>query len=151
VDEADGLHDLVSAYEANGVDGAELLAAAGGLEHLGHELEAVAGVDFEVATGEIFGLLGPNGAGKTTTVEILEGYRQRSDGIVSVLGFDPQQRPRALREAASLWRQLREQRGIEGRDSLWAHPDLLPDADDLTDPGAFLAGEPWAGFNVDDT
>jgi ABC-2 type transport system ATP-binding protein len=56
------------------------------------ELEAVRGLDFEVAPGEVFGLLGPNGAGKTTTVEILEGYRNRTGGIVSVLGHDPQQR-----------------------------------------------------------
>ena len=61
------------------------------------ELEAVRGIDFSVARGEIYGLLGPNGAGKTTTVEILEGYRQRSSGEVSVLGFDPSQRPRELR------------------------------------------------------
>jgi ABC-2 type transport system ATP-binding protein len=59
--------------------------------------EAVRGLDFEVAPGEVFGLLGPNGAGKTTTVEILEGYRSRTGGIVSVLGHDPEQRPRALR------------------------------------------------------
>jgi ABC-2 type transport system ATP-binding protein len=60
--------------------------------------EALRGVDFEIAAGEVFGLLGPNGAGKTTTVEILEGYRQRDSGTVSVLGVDP--------EAAGLdWRQ----------------------------------------------
>ena len=59
---------------------------------------AVRGLDFEVAPGEVFGLLGPNGAGKTTTVEILEGYRTRTSGIVSVLGHDPQQRSRELRE-----------------------------------------------------
>jgi ABC-2 type transport system ATP-binding protein len=52
-------------------------------------LEAVRGVDFEVAAGEVFGLLGPNGAGKTTTVEILEGYRARDGGSVEVLGVDP--------------------------------------------------------------
>jgi len=52
--------------------------------------EAVRGIDFEIASGEVFGLLGPNGAGKTTTVEILEGYRQRDGGSVSVLGEDPQ-------------------------------------------------------------
>jgi ABC-2 type transport system ATP-binding protein len=52
--------------------------------------EALRGVDFEIATGEVFGLLGPNGAGKTTTVEILEGYRARDEGDVSVLGKDPQ-------------------------------------------------------------
>ena len=59
---------------------------------------AVRGLDFEVAPGEVFGLLGPNGAGKTTTVEILEGYRTRTSGIVSVLGHDPQQRSHELRE-----------------------------------------------------
>jgi ABC-2 type transport system ATP-binding protein len=51
--------------------------------------EAVAGIDLEVWRGEIFAFLGPNGAGKTTTVEILEGFVQRSEGRVSVLGQDP--------------------------------------------------------------
>ncbi len=53
--------------------------------------EALRGVDFEIEPGEVFGLLGPNGAGKTTTVEILEGYRQRDAGAVTVLGEDPEQ------------------------------------------------------------
>src|SRR3954470_14475561 len=53
------------------------------------ELEAVRGIDLEVAGREIFAFLGPNGAGKTTTVEVLEGYRERSAGEVSVLGVDP--------------------------------------------------------------
>ncbi|HEX8102326.1 MAG TPA: ABC transporter ATP-binding protein [Solirubrobacteraceae bacterium] len=61
-------------------------------------VEAVRGLDFTVARGEVFGLLGPNGAGKTTTVEILEGYRDRSAGEVRVLGLDPAHRSRALRE-----------------------------------------------------
>jgi ABC-2 type transport system ATP-binding protein len=52
-------------------------------------LEAVRGIDFEVARGEVFGLLGPNGAGKTTTVEILEGYRKRDAGEVEVFETDP--------------------------------------------------------------
>ena len=65
-------------------------------------VHAVQGVDFEVARGEVFGLLGPNGAGKTTTVEILEGYRERTSGIVSVLGHDPGSRPRALRERVGI-------------------------------------------------
>jgi ABC-2 type transport system ATP-binding protein len=51
--------------------------------------EAVRGISFEIAEGEVFGLLGPNGAGKTTTVEILEGYRARDGGDVTVLGHDP--------------------------------------------------------------
>jgi ABC-2 type transport system ATP-binding protein len=50
---------------------------------------AVGGVDLDVAHGEVFALLGPNGAGKTTTVEVLEGYRRRDEGEVSVLGVDP--------------------------------------------------------------
>src|SRR5881392_3378494 len=53
------------------------------------DFEALKGVDFELGSGEVFGLLGPNGAGKTTTVEILEGYRPRDGGEVSVLGSDP--------------------------------------------------------------
>ena len=53
------------------------------------ETEAVRGIDLEVTAGEIFAFLGPNGAGKTTTVEILEGYRKRGAGEVSVLGEDP--------------------------------------------------------------
>jgi ABC-2 type transport system ATP-binding protein len=51
--------------------------------------EALRGVDFTVARGEVFGLLGPNGAGKTTCVEVLEGYRERSGGSVKVLGSEP--------------------------------------------------------------
>ena len=61
-------------------------------------LEAVKGVDLEIARGEVFGLLGPNGAGKTTTVEILEGYRPRDAGTVEVLGFDPGEATREFRE-----------------------------------------------------
>jgi ABC-2 type transport system ATP-binding protein len=60
-------------------------------------VDAVRGVDFEVARGEVFGLLGPNGAGKTTTVEVLEGYRRRDFGDVRVLGLDPGERPVELR------------------------------------------------------
>jgi ABC-2 type transport system ATP-binding protein len=52
--------------------------------------EALRGIDFEIAAGEVFGLLGPNGAGKTTAIEILEGYRKRDAGEVEVLGADPQ-------------------------------------------------------------
>ena len=54
------------------------------------DLQAVRGLDLKIEQGEIFSLLGPNGAGKTTTVEILEGFRTRDSGSVSVLGVDPQ-------------------------------------------------------------
>ncbi len=62
------------------------------------DAEAVHGIDLEVQPGEVFAFLGPNGAGKTTTVEILEGYRSRSGGEVSVLGSDPQRAGREWRE-----------------------------------------------------
>jgi len=64
--------------------------------------EAVRGVDLEVGAGEIFGFLGPNGAGKSTTIEILEGYRSRTSGDVSVLGVDPARPTRAWRERIGL-------------------------------------------------
>jgi ABC-2 type transport system ATP-binding protein len=73
-----------------------------GLRKCYGDLEAVRGIDFEVRRGEVFGLLGPNGAGKTTTVEILEGYRERTEGQVSVLGRDPARRERGLRERVGI-------------------------------------------------
>jgi ABC-2 type transport system ATP-binding protein len=61
-------------------------------------LEAVAGISFSIASGEVYGLLGQNGAGKSTTVEILEGHRTRTGGDVSVLGMDPAAGGRELRD-----------------------------------------------------
>jgi ABC-2 type transport system ATP-binding protein len=72
--------------------------AVQGLRKSYGRLEALRGVDFEIAEGEVFGLLGPNGAGKTTTVEILEGYRKRDGGDVTVLGHDPERAGRDFRE-----------------------------------------------------
>jgi ABC-2 type transport system ATP-binding protein len=80
----------------------ELAIEVRGLRKRYGDLEAVRGIDFAVRRGEVFGLLGPNGAGKTTTVEILEGYRDRSDGDVTVLGHDPQLRARELRERVGI-------------------------------------------------
>jgi ABC-2 type transport system ATP-binding protein len=92
-------------------------------------VEAVRGVSFEVARGEVFGLLGPNGAGKTTTVEILEGYRPRTSGIVSVLGHDPAGRPRALRErvgivlqSSGMYRHLTVREAVEHWAGMYPHP-----------------------------
>ena len=62
------------------------------------DVEAVRGVSFHVEAGEVFSILGPNGAGKSTTVEILEGYRSKTAGSVSVLGYDPTDRSRTYRE-----------------------------------------------------
>ena len=69
-----------------------------GLRKSYNGLEAVRGVSFEIEAGEVFGLLGPNGAGKTTTVEILEGYRHRDAGQVTVLGVDPAHAGESWRE-----------------------------------------------------
>ena len=71
-----------------------------GLEKSYEANKAVAGLDLDIQSGEIFALLGPNGAGKTTTVEILEGFRNRDAGQISVLGVDPQVKG----EAARIWR-----------------------------------------------
>jgi ABC-2 type transport system ATP-binding protein len=64
--------------------------------------EVVRGIDLEVARGEVFAFLGPNGAGKTTTVEILEGYRPRDAGEVSVLSEDPATADRRWRTRVGL-------------------------------------------------
>lgn len=64
------------------------------------EVEAVRGVGFSVADGEVFGLLGPNGAGKTSFLEVCEGYRVASAGRVQVLGRDPADR--ALRQSVGV-------------------------------------------------
>ena len=67
-----------------------------------HDREVLKGVDFDVDCGEVFCLLGPNGAGKTTTNEILEGFRQRTGGEVTVLGLDPGAHPTRLRERVGI-------------------------------------------------
>ena len=78
--------------------------AVAGLRKSYGAVQAVRGVSFTVADGEIFALLGPNGAGKTTTLEILEGFRARDGGDAAVLGLDPGDRAggRALRERIGL-------------------------------------------------
>ena len=90
---------------------------------------AVRGISFTVRRGEVFGLLGPNGAGKTTTVEILEGFRERTGGRVSVLGMDPGPRPAALRsrvgivlQAAGLYRHLTVREAVAHWAGLYPRP-----------------------------
>ena len=79
---------------------------ARGLRKRYGEVAAVGGIDLEIAPGEVFALLGPNGAGKTTTVEILEGYRDRDGGEVSVLGEDPDRAGRGWRSRIGIVLQL---------------------------------------------
>jgi ABC-2 type transport system ATP-binding protein len=75
--------------EAPGANRPELVISVRGLTKRYGRREAVRGIDLDVHRSEIFAFLGPNGAGKTTTVEILEGFRERTDGEISVLGVDP--------------------------------------------------------------
>ncbi|HEV7520109.1 MAG TPA: ABC transporter ATP-binding protein [Candidatus Angelobacter sp.] len=84
------------------------------------KVEAVKGIDFEVAEGEVFGLLGPNGAGKTSTIEILEGLRPRTGGDATVLGFDPDRQKQQLKDrigvclqATNLPAKIRVQEALE--------------------------------------
>jgi len=78
-------------------DGADLAVRVRGLRRSYGDTHACDGVDLDVVRGEVLALLGPNGAGKTTTTEILEGYRHRDAGEVSVLDHDPA-------KADPLWR-----------------------------------------------
>ncbi len=81
-----------------------------GLRKSYDDFEAVRGVDLAVTKGEVFSLLGPNGAGKTTTVEILEGHRKRSGGVVSVLGHDPGKGERSFKRRIGI---VLQETGIE--------------------------------------
>ena len=74
-----------------------IVAVSGLRKHYG-DIQAVRGISFEVAEGEIFGLLGPNGAGKTTTVEILEGLRTADGGSAVVAGIDVSKDPAAAKK-----------------------------------------------------
>ena len=76
---------------------APVVAVDGLVKHYG-DTPAVDGISFTVARGEVYGLLGENGAGKTTTVEILEGFRRKTSGSVSVLGCDPGDADRSFRD-----------------------------------------------------
>jgi ABC-2 type transport system ATP-binding protein len=110
----------------------------------GHE--AVRGIDFAVRRGEVFGLLGPNGAGKTTTVEILEGYRERTAGEVSVLGHDPQRRERELRQHVGIVLQSSGMyRHITVREAVAHWAGLYPHARDVDEVIALAGLQEKAG------
>jgi ABC-2 type transport system ATP-binding protein len=110
------------------------------------DFEAVRGVDFAVRRGEVFGLLGPNGAGKTTTVEILEGYRERTAGEVSVLGHDPQRRERELRQRVGIVLQSSGiYRHITVREAVAHWAGLYPHARDVDEVIALAGLQEKAG------
>jgi ABC-2 type transport system ATP-binding protein len=71
-------------------------------------VEALCGIDLQVARGEVIAFLGPNGAGKTTTLEILEGYRRQTSGLVRVLGVEPYAAGRSWRERIGVVLQVSE-------------------------------------------
>ena len=117
-----------------------------GLRKTYGDVVAVAGIDFEIDAGEVFSLLGPNGAGKTTTVEILEGYRERDDGEVKVLGADPARRQRvsgANRRRAPVRRPGLS--GAAGRRGGGAVRGLLPRRATSTRCSS------WSGFPTEET
>ncbi len=109
-----------------------------GLRKSYDDFEAVRGIDLEVGGGEIFAFLGPNGAGKTTTVEILEGYRTRNGGEVSVLGVDPRDADRSWRnrvgfvlQESRLIPELTPREAVEQYAGYYAHPRDVDDTVDL--------------------
>ncbi|MET9067330.1 ABC transporter ATP-binding protein [Streptosporangium sandarakinum] len=99
--------------------------------------EVLRGVDLDIRRGEIFTLLGPNGAGKTTTIEILEGFRNRSAGEVSVLGADPARGGDAWRARLGIVLQSWRDHGRWGVRELLAH--VAEFYDHPRDPDELLA------------
>jgi ABC-2 type transport system ATP-binding protein len=98
---------------------AEPVVSVKGLRKSYGSFEAVGGIDLEIARGEIFAFLGPNGAGKTTTVEILEGFRDRSSGEVTVLGVDPARGDSAWRDrVGAVLQESSAEPGLTVRESL---------------------------------
>ncbi|GGY80833.1 multidrug ABC transporter ATP-binding protein [Streptomyces omiyaensis] len=114
------------------------------------DVDVLRGVELDVHRGEVFALLGPNGAGKTTTVEILEGFRKRSGGEVSVLGTDPERAGEAWRARIGLvlqsWRDHRRWRVVE----LLTHfADYYPDPRDPAELLSLVGLTEQAGHQVD--
>jgi ABC-2 type transport system ATP-binding protein len=105
-----------------------------GLQMRYGKFEAIRGIDLRVERGEVFAFLGPNGAGKTTTVEILEGFRRRTDGDVVVLGQDPQRAGGAWRARIGVVLQESEpERDLTVRECLQLYAGYYPNPRDVAE------------------
>jgi ABC-2 type transport system ATP-binding protein len=110
----------------------EAVISVKGLRKSYDGVEAVRGIDLEVGRGEVFAFLGPNGAGKTTTVEVLEGYRDRDAGEISVLGEDPQAATRRWREQIGIVLQsCVQQKELTVRETLEMYAGYYPSPRDI--------------------
>ena len=96
------------------------------------DVRAVRGVDLTVEPGSVTAVLGPNGAGKTTTLEILEGFRDRDAGEVTVLGLDPRNNRRELRERLGIvLQETATDRYLTPREVLSMHARYYPHPRDV--------------------
>jgi len=138
-----GAPDTAGAGAAPGGGRPDVAVSVHGLRKSYGALNAVDGVDLEISKGEVFALLGPNGAGKTTTVEILEGYRHRDEGQVTVLGYDPGHQRTALKphigivlQSTGIERYLTVTEALEMYAGLYPHPRSPEEVIDLVGLGA---------------
>jgi ABC-2 type transport system ATP-binding protein len=130
---------LKEAAAATGSAQSELVVSVRGLVKRYGSREAVAGIDLEVRRGEIFAFLGPNGAGKTTTVEILEGFRQRTEGQISVLGHDPATAGGAWRDRVGVvLQELEPEPGLSVRECLAMYAGFYRAARDIDETIALV-------------
>ncbi|MFK4730731.1 ABC transporter ATP-binding protein [Agromyces mediolanus] len=120
-----------------------------GLRKAYGQVTAVDGIDLDIARGETLALLGPNGAGKSTTIEILEGYRRRSSGEVSVLGTDPATGGRAWRAELGIVLQSAAETGLYTvREQLRQFAGYYPDPRDVDEVIAAVGLEQKAGTRI---